>query len=173
MDTSNAAGNSESTELNFLSDKLAQLGIEFFPELEQVPVAIADVLICHQTLEHVINPAETLLQLSRVLKPGGKLILHVPWERERRYAQFQKDEPNHHLYNWNAQNLGNLLELLGFEIKALRIRRYGYDRFAANAAFRLHLGEAGFRMLRALMIAVLPLREVEAVAISPERRSTT
>lgn len=152
---------------DFLSEKLAQLGIEFFPEAEQLPAAIADVLICHQTLEHVISPAETLLQFCRILIPGGKLILHVPWERERRYARFDSDEPNHHLFNWNAQNLGNLLEVLGFKIQEIRVRRYGYDRFAANLAFRLHLGEAGFRLLRAAMIRLRPFREIEAVAISP------
>ena len=101
---------------DFLSKKLTDLGIEFFSEAEQLSAGIADILICHQTLEHVISPAETLLQFSRILRPGGKLILHVPWERERPYTNFNRDEPNHHLFNWNAQNLGNLLEVLGFDI---------------------------------------------------------
>ena len=122
------------------------------------------VAICHHTLEHLLAPAEALLQLARILKPQGKLVLHVPWERERRYARHRADEPNHHLYDWNAQNLGNLVTVLKFRIQSVVVRRYGYDRFAANLAARLRAGERGFRIIRAGMIALRPLREVELIA---------
>jgi hypothetical protein len=105
-----------------------------------------------------------LRQLARILKPSGKLILHVPWERERRYSHYRADEPNHHLFNWNAQNVGNLASVLGYQIESVSIRRYGYDRFAANLAVRLCLGQRGFRLIRACLIALRPLREVELVA---------
>ena len=148
----------------FLEERVTALGIEFVSDISLVADAAADVAICHQTLEHLLEPAEALRQLKRVIKPGGKLILHVPWERERRYRRYVPDEPNHHLYNWNAQNLGNLAAILGFKIQSLKVRRYGYDRFAANLAARLRLGESGFRLLRACLIALRPLREVELIA---------
>jgi SAM-dependent methyltransferase len=148
----------------FLSPQLAMLGIEFVPDLYPVPDQLANVAICHQTLEHLPNPAETLRQLRRVLKNNGLLILHVPWERERRYAQYRADEPNHHLFNWNAQNLGNLVSVVGYKIESLVVRKYGYDRFAANLAFRCRLGERGFRVLRSCLIALRPFREVELLA---------
>ncbi len=125
----------------FLSPQLAALGIEFVPHFRSVPDHLADIVICHQTLEHLVDPAETLRELRRVLKSNGQLILHVPWERERRYARYREDEPNHHLFNWNAQNLGNLVSVVGYKIESLVVRRYGYDRFAANLAFRCRLGE--------------------------------
>ena len=148
----------------FLSPKLTALGIEFVSDLKSVPDGLANVVICHQTLEHLLDPAETLRQLRRVLKQNGLLILHVPWERERRYAHYRADEPNHHLFNWNAQNLVNLVSVVGYKIESVGIRKYGYDRFAANLAFRYRLGERGFRVLRACLIALRPFREVELLA---------
>lgn len=148
----------------FLAERVRALGIEFVGDLAAVPDATAHVAICHHALEHFLEPAEALRQMARVLKPGGKLILHVPWERERRYASYQPDEPNHHLYDWNAQNLGNLVTVLGYRIESVGIRRYGYDRLAANFAFRLRVGKKGFRAIRACLIALRPLREVELIA---------
>jgi len=37
-----------------------------------------DVVISCETIEHVPNPAKAVQELSRVLKPGGKLILTTP-----------------------------------------------------------------------------------------------
>lgn len=147
----------------FLQDDLAKLGIEFLGKIELLPDASIDVGICNHTLEHLLDPAAALRQFARILKPGGRLILHVPWERERRHAQFNPDEPNHHLYNWNAQNLGNLVTVLGYKIEHVTVKTYGYDRVAANLADRLHLGESGYRLLRKMLQTVRPLREVELI----------
>ncbi len=149
----------------FLAERVTTLGIEFVTDIAGVPDAAAHVVICHHALEHFLEPADALRRLARVLKPGGKLIVHVPWERERRYARYQPDDPNHHLYDWNAQNLGNLVTVLGYRIESLGIRRYGYDRFAANLAFRWRVGEGGFRAIRAGLIALRPLREAELIAL--------
>lgn len=153
----------------FLAGAVTTLGIEFLEDPEVVPEALADVAICHQTLEHLIDPVRALRQLGRILKPGGRLVLHVPWEVERRHARYRPDDPNRHLFHWTAQSLGNLVTSLGWRIEHLAVRRYGYDRRAANLAARWHLGEAGYRTLRRLMIALRPLREVELVAGSPTR----
>lgn len=151
----------------FLADQLRALGIEFVADSRDVPGGSVDVALCHQTLEHLLRPADALLELGRVLRPGGTLVLHVPWEIERRYRRYRADDPNHHLYHWNAQNLGNLVALLGWQPSSVGIRRYGYDRFAANLAARLRLGEPGFRVIRGLLVALRPLREVELVARQP------
>jgi SAM-dependent methyltransferase len=148
---------------DFLAGRVTGLGIEFFKDIAAVPDATADVVICHHTLEHLLEPAAALKQMARVLKPGGRLILHVPWERERRHARYQENEPNHHLYTWNAQNLGNLVTVSGYQMESLRVRRYGYDRFAAHWAARLRMGAGGFRILRACLIRLRPLFEVELI----------
>lgn len=38
-----------------------------------------DVLLCVEVLEHVPDPDRFLADLYRVLKPGGRLILTIPW----------------------------------------------------------------------------------------------
>ena len=38
-----------------------------------------DAVLCFEVLEHVFKPDETLHDLRRVLKPGGKLMLTVPF----------------------------------------------------------------------------------------------
>jgi SAM-dependent methyltransferase len=150
-----------------LQERLRTLGIAFAPDLSGVTEASADVAICHHTLEHLLEPAAALRGLQRILRPDGRLVLHVPWERERRYARFDPSEPNHHLHGWNAQTLGNFATVLGWRIEHLTVRRYGYDRFAANLAHRLRVGEPGFRLLRTTLITLSPLREVELIAAPP------
>jgi SAM-dependent methyltransferase len=147
-----------------VAEKLGKLQIEFVKDMQSVPDQTIDVAICHQTLEHLTRPFEALLDLRRILKTTGRLILHVPWEHERRYRYYDASEPNHHLYNWNAQNIGNLVSVAGFKIESLRVVSYGYDRFAAVIAHRLHLGEKSFRIFRRGLISLKPLREVELIA---------
>jgi SAM-dependent methyltransferase len=52
-----------------------------------------DVVLCNQVLEHVFNPDEFLAEIIRVLKPGGKLLLTVPFvwdehEQPHDYARY-------------------------------------------------------------------------------------
>jgi len=55
-----------------------------FPYKNQV----FDSALCNQVLEHVFNPDEFLHEINRVLKPGGRLLLTVPFvwdEHEQPY----------------------------------------------------------------------------------------
>jgi SAM-dependent methyltransferase len=148
-----------------VADSVAEIvraqGIEFVEDPARMPAGEVDVAICHHTLEHVLEPAAVLRSLNRVLRPGGRLFVTVPWERERRYRRFQRGEPNHHLFTWNSQTLGNLVETCGFEVNRVRVVRYGYDRAAALLACRLRVGERGYRVLRGVLQRLKPLWEVE------------
>lgn len=44
----------------------------------QIPDNTYDVIVCTQVLEHVPNPFLAAAELSRILKPGGLLLLTVP-----------------------------------------------------------------------------------------------
>jgi hypothetical protein len=90
--------------------------------------------------------------------------LFVPYEKEKRYHRYDPKEPNHHLYSWNVQTLGNLVEDTGFNVMEGKLGRFGYDRFAAVWAARLRLGEFGFRFLRKAIHLVKPGFEVQIVA---------
>jgi len=150
-----------------LTERVQALGIKFVSDLATIPDKTADVVLCHQTLEHLSDPFKALNQLLRIARPGGHLILHVPWERERRYSQYNPQEPNHHLYNWNAQNIGNLVTLTGFQINTVQVLTYGYDRFAAVLALKMKMGAPGYRLLRRILILLRPLYEIELIAEKP------
>jgi SAM-dependent methyltransferase len=135
---------------DFLDPSVRQGGVEFVPDAAALPGEFIDVIICHHTLEHILRPAETLECIRRLLNPGGTLLLFVPYEKERRYRRFDPSEPNGHLYSWNVQTLGRLVEESGFKVSDARLGRFGQERFAAKLASRLGLGERGFRLLRAM-----------------------
>jgi SAM-dependent methyltransferase len=139
-------------------------GIVFVERAEDLRSGSADVLVCHHVLEHVPSPADTLADLRRILAPGGRLLLFVPYEFERRYRRYVADEPNHHLFSWTPQTLGNLVWDCGFAPSSVGIGEYGYDRVAAVWAGRLRLGEPGFHALRRLALTLRPVREVRIVA---------
>ena len=149
---------------DWLEVDLRARGIEFVRESAALADGSADVVLCHHMLEHALNPAASLAEIRRVLKLGGKLLLHVPFEREDRYERHDPAEPNHHLYSWNAQTLGNLVSECGFKLVSAGIGRFGYDRAAATWACRLRLGEGGFRLLRSCAHLLLPAAEVCVVA---------
>ena len=157
---------------DFLEPSLRALGIEFVANTRVLPEAFADVVICHHTLEHVLHPPDVLEEIRRLLKPAGRLPLYVPFEREGRYEHFRPAEPNHHLYSWNVQTLGNLVEEAGFQVSRAGIGEFGYSRFAADWAAKLRLGEAGFRGLRRLLHLVRPAFEVRIIAIKPVATSS-
>ncbi len=149
---------------DFLRAEVEAHGIEFVTNSRALGDGSADVVICHHTLEHLLEPAVALVELQRLVRAGGRLLLWVPFEDERRHRRFERGEKNHHLFAWNPQTLGNLVEASGFRVVAAGLARYGWDRFAAALAVRFHLGEAGFRALRQLLVRLRPLREVRIVA---------
>lgn len=149
---------------DFLRPEVERLGVEFVGDTTILPDGLAAVLICHHVLEHVLVPTEALSEIRRLLHPEGRLLLHVPYEPERRYRRFDPSEPNHHRYSWTVQTLANLVTDCGFTVMEAGLARYGYDRFAAAWALRVGLGEGGFRVLRRGCVALRPLREVRLVA---------
>lgn len=150
-----------------VEESVRGLGVEFVADTKAIAAGTIDVVLCHHTLEHVPEPPLVLREILRLLAPGGKLLLYVPLEREAKYNRFNPDEPNHHLYSWNTQTLGNLVQESGFEIAEAGAGQFGYSRFAAVWAVKLHLGESGFRGLRGLLHIVKPGREVRIIAVKP------
>lgn len=152
----------------FLEAEVRRRGIEFALDPNGVAADSMDVVVCHHTLEHVLQPVEVLTTISRWLRPGGRLLLYVPYEKERRLRQFNPDEANHHLYSWNPQTLGNLTREAGFEVEYAWLGRFGQERFAANLATRFGLGEPGFRALHWVANRLLNEHEVRVCARKPQ-----
>ena len=68
-----------------------------------------DSLVTNQVLEHVFNPDEFLSEINRVLKPGGKFLLTVPfvWDEHEQPFDYAR---------YSSFGLKSLLEKHGFEI---------------------------------------------------------
>lgn len=54
--------------------------IDIVSDITSIPVDgnSFQYIICTEVIEHVINPNEALLEMFRILKPGGKLLITVP-----------------------------------------------------------------------------------------------
>jgi len=154
--------------VDYIAPSIRALGVEFVADTKAVSNGSVDVILCHHVLEHVTHPAAALEEMGRMLRAEGKLLLFAPYERERKYRAFDPAEPNHHLYSWNAQTLGNLAGETGFRVVEAGTGPFGYDRFAAAQAGKMRLGEGGFRGLRGLLHVLKPGREVRIVAAKQE-----
>lgn len=68
-----------------------------------------DSLLCNQVLEHVFNPDEFIAEMNRVLKPGGKLLLTVPfvWDEHEQPWDFAR---------YSSFGLKHVMEKHGFRI---------------------------------------------------------
>ena len=105
-------------------------GVHVLHDLTEMESSSVDVVISHHALEHVSEPAPTLRELVRVLRPGGRAIIVVPAENPRRAAtRTWHDEPEKHLFSWSPLTLGNLMEDCGFTVKHAFIREFGYSHF--------------------------------------------
>lgn len=91
-----------------------RLGIQAFPEIDDVGDGWADVVISHHALEHVPNPLEALVELRRKIRPGGLAIFVVPCESIG--TAYRPNDVNNHLFTWSPMNLGNLVHFAGYEV---------------------------------------------------------
>jgi len=84
-----------------------------------------DSVLCNQVLEHVFNPEQFLSEIHRVLKPGGKMLLTVP------FVWDEHEQPNDYA-RYSSFGLAALLERNGF--KVLIHKKLGAD---ASTLFQL------------------------------------
>lgn len=86
-----------------------------------------DGVLCNQVLEHVFDPASFLLEIARVIAPGGKLILSVPfvWPEHERPFDARR---------FTSHGLEDLLLRTGFERTQHRKLVGGWGAIFALAA---------------------------------------
>jgi len=77
------------------------------------PDASFDGVLCSEVLEHVFTPEEFLGEISRVLRPGGRLLLTVPFV-------WDEHEQPHDFARYTSFGLRAVLERAGFAVDEQR-----------------------------------------------------
>jgi SAM-dependent methyltransferase len=113
-----------------------------------------DLVLATETLEHVLEPQEFLAEAQRVLRPGGNLLLTVPFAARWHYIP-------HDYWRYTPSSLRWLLEGAGFQEVAVYARG-NETTVACYKAMALTLAElfpasGGFRPKRLLAFLSLPL----------------
>jgi SAM-dependent methyltransferase len=87
-----------------------------------------DSVVCNQTLEHVFEPGAFIAEIARVLRPGGALLLTVPfvWDEHEQPADYGR---------YSSFGLRYLIERNG-------LRVVGHRKVGADASTLLQLVNA-------------------------------
>jgi SAM-dependent methyltransferase len=115
------------------STDLAAPGVDHHWDLTDLPVADGtfDLVLCSHVFEHIPDDAKAMSEIARILRPGGALILQVPYsddmeqtdedptvtdpqERERRWGQFDH-------VRYYGRDIRDRLERAGFDVKMVRV----------------------------------------------------
>lgn len=102
-----------------------------------------DLVVLWHVFEHMPDPVETLREIRRILKPGGRVVIAVPnhgslQSRCTGRHWFHLDPPRH-LFHYSARTLRQLLDREGFAPEAahhfsLRQNPFGWVQSLLNAA---------------------------------------
>jgi SAM-dependent methyltransferase len=144
----------------------AQLGLKVFQGTlheAQFTTGAFDAVVMWDVLEHVHDPAATLIEINRILAPDGVLVFRLPlldaWEH-RWFGRYWSgwDAPRH-LTLFSKHTLGLMLARSGFRLEKMTCVSGSYLTFVLSLRFwaRDHLSARAQRWLRAILES-LPAR---------------
>ena len=102
----------EKLQLNIIEDILPNANL---------PDAAFEAVVMLHVIEHVPNPAETIREIRRILKPGGMLVIETPRFDSLMFKLLGRRERsisncNGHVYFFTVASLTRLLERNGFRV---------------------------------------------------------
>jgi SAM-dependent methyltransferase len=100
--------------------------------LDDIDDASLDAIICNNVLEHLDDPLATMIQLRRVLAPGGVCVVNVPSWWGKRFLEFAAfrlsvapaDEMDDHKTYYDPRDLWPLLVKAGFRPSDIKVTRH-------------------------------------------------
>ncbi|HSZ71255.1 MAG TPA: class I SAM-dependent methyltransferase [Cytophagaceae bacterium] len=86
--------------------------LDIVSDISAIPRSSAsfDAILCTEVIEHIVNPMDAIKEFSRLLKPGGKLILTAPFCSMTHFA------PYHFYSGYNRFFYETVLSREGFDI---------------------------------------------------------
>jgi hypothetical protein len=103
-----------------------KIGLNVVPSIDDVDQSFEIVIMSH-SLEHHLNPKETLNKLKSKMTRDSIIIIRVPafdsfWSKllKHKWIWFQ---PDNHYYHFSIKSLTNLLKISGFELIEMEHRR--------------------------------------------------
>ena len=100
----------------------------------------ADAVLCTEVIEHVTDPAGMLSEFSRVLAPGGSVVLTSP------FTWHLHDEP-HDYWRFTEFGLRLIFERAGFRVMALRATTGFAGALLQSQCYLLMQGSGRLRFL--------------------------
>lgn len=82
-----------------------------------------DLVLHCEVLEHIQEDQKALSEISRVTKPGGRLIISVP------HPPAPIDDPNHVREGYTLEQLTEKLNAVGFTVEKHRYCMFGLSKF--------------------------------------------
>jgi SAM-dependent methyltransferase len=118
----------------FRAPKVTAIEGELPGGLAKLPSASLDVILCTSVIEHLWEPAETIAEFRRLLRPGGVCAINVPsWAGKRalEYSAFRlgfspAEEMDDHKTYYDPRDLWPLLVKAGFKPRNIRCFRHKF-----------------------------------------------
>ncbi len=136
-------------------------GIATVGDLDKIEDGSLDIILCSHVLEHVDRPFDTLREMGRKLKKGGRVVLVLPLEAQGR-SSFDLDT-HQHLYAWTFRTINNLLCKTGFRPVENKTLSIPTGKKKLLPVSRIH--PKIYELATFLAGAILGYRELRIVAI--------
>lgn len=102
------------------------MGLTCHESLAAVKDNSVDVVVSNHVLEHVPSPLASLVEMRRVLRPQGRVVLCLPIDDWRTQRTFTKPDINRHLYTWSPRLLGNLMAEAGYKVGQVSVYTHAW-----------------------------------------------
>jgi ubiquinone/menaquinone biosynthesis C-methylase UbiE len=110
-------------------------------DLNNIEDATYDVISMWDVLEHVDNPLNSLLEIQRIIRSDGILVVRLPnfdsWDAKIFGIYWAGFDSPRHLYVFNIDNITTLLSKSGFKIVSVRSDIGGYLNLVKSIRFMM------------------------------------